>query len=159
MSRISLGGRDGRRAFLNLWLKALKNHDTSEIDRLSDLLDNDIAHWLEFDQDWVKFIAVELHVAADSKTYQEETLSQHTMMRVVTGGKRGRRAFLSLALKAAFADDKERLEQLMKILQRIWDEQDRAGSKYWPQKDHTTEDRTTLRFILQEIGEALSIDE
>jgi hypothetical protein len=153
--RISLGSAGGRRAFLNLWLKALKNNDTIEIDRLSDLLDNDIQHWPEFDQEVVKFVAVELHVAVHGKTYHETSLSQHTMTRIVTGGKRGRNAFLSLVLKAAFEDDRERIEHLLKvILERIWVEQDRAGSDLWPE-----EDRNTLRFILQEIGEALSIDE
>jgi len=159
LHRISLGGEDGRRASLNLWLKALKNGDTAEIDRLADVLDAEWdsqeaagqTNWSEHDRNTIVLITGETFSATRRRAYRETTPSQETMNLIVTGGDRGRVAFLSLFLKAAFADDFERGRQLCNvILERIWTEQDRAGSEYWPE-----EDRNLLRFMIQEIVQAL----
>jgi hypothetical protein len=163
LHRISLGGEDGRRTSLNLWLAALKNGDTAEIDRLADVLDSEWdkqdaagqTNWSEHDRNTVVLITGDTFSATRRRAHREATPSQETMTLIVTGGDRGRVAFLSVFLKAVFADDVERARQLYNvILEKIWNEQDRAGSEYWPE-----EQRILLRFMIQEIILALTLDE
>jgi hypothetical protein len=158
LHRISLGGDDGRHAFLNLWLTAVKNRQTSERKRLLQMViewdDKDTPAWPEKDRNLLAFFIDEITAAMKIKDSPNNP-SQETMMRIVTGGENGRRAFLALCLKATFDGDGDRVDQLLNvILQRIWDEQDKAGSEYWPESD-----RRILRFTIKEIGHALAIDE
>src|SRR6516225_10691341 len=104
LHRISLGGKAGRRAFLDLWLKALKSGDTIEIDRLSHIIDNEWnkqdaagqTHWPKHDRNIMMLILEETLRATRRRAYCETTLSQETMTSIVTGGESGRRAFVSL---------------------------------------------------------------
>jgi hypothetical protein len=155
LHRISQGGNDGRRAFLNLLLKKLRGGKV-DLDPIIDSIDGQWkANWPEFDGEVLVFLMQEIVRAKKMKAFREEAPSQETMMQVVSGGEVGRRAFIALFLKAAFDGDHDRAAQLRgTILERIWEEQDRAGSEYWPE-----DDRGSMRFIMQEINHGLLIDE
>jgi hypothetical protein len=89
LHRCSLGGEDGRRAFLNLWLAAVKNRQTSERKRLLHMLiewdEKDSPAWPEKDYNVLAFFIEEITDAMKIKDSLSNP-SQEIMMRIVKGG-------------------------------------------------------------------------